>query len=87
MSKGRKAEKGEYIGVRFEGDGTKKWDGNEVELPGKTVVMLREWTEEGPERGRFYPSITTRYLIHTLSLPQHYPFTYVSTAEVPWRYP
>lgn len=54
MNKGRKAEKGEYIGVRFKGDGTKKWDSKEVEFPGRTVVMLREWTEERPERAEVH---------------------------------
>ena len=44
----------EYVGVRFEGNGSKKWDGKEVEVAGKTVVRLVEWTEEGLERAKVH---------------------------------
>lgn len=37
----------EYISVRLEANGSKKWVGKEVEVPGKTVVRLGEWMEEG----------------------------------------
>ena len=35
-----------YICVRFVGNGSKRWDGREVEVPRKTVVRLGEWIEE-----------------------------------------
>ena len=51
----------EYVRVRFEGNGSMKWDGKEVDVPGETVVRLEEWKKEGleqahvnwPGKGRF----------------------------------
>ena len=36
--------------MRFEGNGSKTWDGKEVDVPRETVVKLGEWTKEGLER-------------------------------------
>ena len=36
-----------YVAVYFEGNNFTKWDGNEVEVPGRTVVRLG-W--RGPDR-------------------------------------
>ena len=44
----------DYISVRFEDNHSKRWDGKEVEVPGKTVVRLGEWTAEGLERGQVH---------------------------------
>ena len=44
----------DYISVRFKDNHSKRWDGKEVEVPGKTVVRLGEWTAEGLERGQVH---------------------------------
>ena len=49
-----RGERMEYVGMRFEGNGSKKWDGKEVEVARKTVVRLAEWTEEGLERAEVH---------------------------------
>ena len=56
QSKGVEKEEGkmEYICVQFEANASKKWDGREVEVPGKTVVRLGEWTVEGLEKVEVY---------------------------------
>ena len=41
----------QYVSVRFEGNESKKWDGKEVEIPGKTVVRL---AEEGLEKAEVH---------------------------------
>ena len=47
----------EYIAVRFEGNGSKKWNGQEwdgidADVPKKTVVRLGEYTEDGYEKAQ-----------------------------------
>ena len=44
----------DYISVRFEDNHSKRWDGKEVEVPGKTVVRLGELTAEGLERAQVH---------------------------------
>ena len=41
--------------VRFEGNGSKRWDGREYEVPGRTVVRLGRLTEEGLEEAEGPP--------------------------------
>ena len=43
----------EYVRVRFEGNGFKKWDGKEVDVLGETAVRLGEWTKEGLEQAHY----------------------------------
>ena len=52
----RRAKEGgmEYVGVRFEGNGSKKWDGKETEVPAKTLVSLGEYTVEGLEKAEVH---------------------------------
>ena len=42
------------MGVRFEGNGAKKWDGKETEVPAKTLVSLGEYTAEGLEKAEVH---------------------------------
>ena len=35
--------------MQYEGNGSKKWDGREIEMPRKTAVQLGQWTAEGLE--------------------------------------
>ena len=51
---GKVEERMEYVSVKFDGNGSKKWDGKEVEVPGKTVVKLGEVTAEGLERAEVH---------------------------------
>ena len=43
-------EDSDYVAVRFEGNGSRKWDGREIEVPEKTVVRLGQRTAEGLEK-------------------------------------
>ena len=44
----------DYITVRFERNSSKKWDGKEVEVPGKTVVGQGRYTAEGLEEAEVH---------------------------------
>ena len=43
-----------YVAVRFEGNGSKKWDGREYEVPEKTVVRQGRWTGDGLEEAEVH---------------------------------
>ena len=44
----------EYIAVKFEGNGSRKWDGKESEVPRKTVERLGKKTGEGLEQAEVH---------------------------------
>ena len=51
---GKRMELEEYVSVRFAGNGSKRWDEKEIEVPSKTVVRLGRWTAEGLEEAEVH---------------------------------
>ena len=51
---GERMELEEYVSVRFAGNGSKRWDEKEIEVPSKTVVRLGRWTAEGLEEAEVH---------------------------------